>query len=963
MSKELTLTSAINIRQQRRILSFQQTSKVPYTHIMSTHTHTSTHDRALSSYVYLFTPNDDNTNTVRKRVKERTLQRTTKCINDCVTCPFINQESVVISNSTGTAFGVVNHATHDCNTKGVIYLIECRECHFQYVGLTKQKLKQRLSQHRYVIGKNGQTLVAKHFSQTHHTLANLTIRVLQQVGSDKKTLHNIEDFWIRALNTAYPLGMNEKVRACHDLINAKTYDGISGTPYLQMKGHRKQTTRGKRRKEKRIVEVDEVIERIRYLLASDVMYRVLQYLRSLPYRFLQKLRKAVADRTLDYELRIIAAFTSGLINTKPIDKRKEPQITVIAQYVNHGLSSVLYDNIFARRELRRIIPDLNDIGVRIAYKREIPIGRKICNNSKILKNLTSAKLSEFYRNNCECLHSNYLYPPHGHVVSGDLNIVDDHHLRKIMGYGAKYRTPVPIDTVEVQRQTEEILIQFINKYKGDFRPNLPDFCGQFRYMIEQRIERLKNKNCAIFDNQLPDLQEKIRVLQRKYIIAPADKAANNLVILCPKYYVQAVGNEMGVKMNSAGNIEINGNDVYKPTAHTHASLMEEHSKIATRYSTNIGLKNRVIPMINGIPKLHKTPYKMRFLAGARLSSMKNVSITAHKALKCLQTVFRNYCGKISDRGSRPNTFWSINNSTEAVRCLQKVPQITNLATFDFSTLFTALTHSDIKYNLNWLISKMFDGPGEGMFMAIGRDKAYFTKQRSGIILDKLDTMLLMSDVIDNAFVTFAGVILRQSKGVPMGGNASPMMADLCLTIMEHRFMMSAQFTIQRSLRFVIRYIDDILVANCEDFANIATQIYPAALILNRADEPTDSKVAFLDLHIRRTGKLRIDLYDKTRDFNFSVVKFADITSNVPRNSTYQIFYGQLVRIARIITNETDWEIRVKELVKACLSVGANKEKLTKKFSQFGYNHQNLLWKYDIYTDSERKAHVLNVIPP
>jgi len=919
--------------------------------------------RSVSSsfvHVTLFVPNIDNTDTVRKRVHERTLQRTTHCAKNCVTCPFINSEPVVVSNSTGTAFGMVDDAVHDCNTKGIIYLIECRKCHYQYVGLTKQSLKNRLSGHRHLINNNGQTLLARHFSAPDHNISDLTIRVLQYVGSDKVKLHDTENFWIRTLNTAYPLGLNEKVRGCHGLVTAKVYDGSTGTPYLQMKGPRRTKPRGKRSSRKNAPTNEDAILHIRNLLDTGPPHSVLRYLRGLRQSTLRSLRQATTTVKLDNALRILAAFTSGLITARTQPKRNSPKITVIAQYVNHGLGTVLFDNIFHNRELKRIIPDVSDIGVRIAYKREAPFGRSICNHTSFLKTLTVDTIVELAQRDCDCVASPYIYAPHGHVITGDLNIVEDTRLRTIMGYGSKYRIPADVDPVKVLEQTDAILAQFITKYKGAHRNSLDAFCERFRGIINTRITRLTAANQTRLVS--PKIHYMIKNLQRRYIIAPADKASNNLVILCKRYYLLAMCQEMGVHVDHTGKVRIEGNDVYKPTTHTHDTLARSHAAIAARYNTTIGKDNLVIPLISGIPKLHKVPYKMRFLAGARLSTVKNVSITAHKILKCLYTVFRNYCKVISDRGTRPNSFWSINNSSDAIRCLQRPDNITSLVTLDFSTLFTALTHNDIKANLNWLISKMFRGPGSGQVLVVGRNKAYFTKERKevALVIDEMETMLLMEDVIDNAFVTFAGTMFRQTKGVPMGGNCSPMMADLCLSVMEHRYIMSAPTSVQYGLRYVVRYIDDILVANFVTFPDIAKDIYPNELILKRADTPTDDKVAFLDLHIHRESPLNIDLYDKTRDFNFSVVKFSHMSSNVPHNSTYQVFYSQLVRISRIVTEGTEWRLRIRELAVACELVGAEPCRLANRFGQFCHNHQNLLWKYGTYTDADRKAQVLAI---
>jgi len=928
-----------------------------------------THDRDHSnvsfvppvSFVSLFVPNTDHTGTLRMRVDEQTLQRTTTCGKNCTTCPHINTESVIRAHSTGTNHGMVTDAAHDCNTKGLIYLIECRKCHYQYVGLTKQSLKQRLSGHKYTIKNEGQTLLARHFTSPDHGLTDLTIRVLQLIGTDNKLLHEAEDFWIRTLNTAYPLGLNERVRGCHGLIHAKLYDGSTGTPYLQNKGPGRIRQRGKHKSSKPAFTIEQTIAHLNNELRDAAPLQVLVFLRGLRQPIIRALRQALTTTRLDHSLRIAAAFSSGLITARYQPKRREPKITVIAQYVNHGLSAVLYDNIFHHRQLRRILPDVTEIGVRIAYKRDAPLGRLICNHTSFLKTLTTDTILEFNRHTCDCAHSPYIYAPHGHVITGDLKIIEDLRLRTIMGYGSKYRIPVEVNIDNVVEQTNELLSQFIRKYKGEHKHNLNAYCERYRFIIDDRISRYKASHLS--GTITPRVHSMIKRLQHKYIIAPADKASNNLVIMCKKYYLQAMCDEMGMHVDTAGRIRVEGNDVYEPTAHTLDTLTRRHAIIAARYHAAIGNDNMIIPLINGIPKLHKVPYKMRFLAGARLSTVKNVSIIAHKILKCLYTVFKNYCGVISDRGTRPNSFWSINNSSDAIKCLQRPGTIKSLITLDFSTLFTALSHNDIKTNLNWLINKMFTGPGRGQVLAVGRDKAFFTKEikERAFAMDVTETMLLMEDVIDNAFVTFAGSMFRQTKGVPMGGNCSPMMADLCLTVMEHRYIMDATVSVQYGLRYVVRYIDDILVANYDCFPDIAKDIYPSELILKRADNPLDDRVAFLDLHINRHPILNIDLYDKTRDFNFQVVKFAHVTSNVPPSSTYQIFYSQLVRISRIATERDSWLIRVLELNNACLQVGANHVRLSNTFGRFCGKHQNLLWKYGIYTDNDRITVALAVL--
>ena len=42
---------------------------------------------------------------------------------------------------------------------------------------------------------------------------------------------------------------------------------------------------------------------------------------------------------------------------------------------------------------------------------------------------------------CDCQNSNYLCPPAGHVITGDLNVIPDARVRKIISKGPKNRFP------------------------------------------------------------------------------------------------------------------------------------------------------------------------------------------------------------------------------------------------------------------------------------------------------------------------------------------------------------------------------------------------------------------------------------------------------------------------------------------------------------------------------------------
>ena len=59
-----------------------------------------------------------------------------------------------------------------CNSKNLIYMIECRKCQKQYIGETKRRLNERFGEHR--------RSVTKPHLQGHPTNLYLTLFVFQQ---------------------------------------------------------------------------------------------------------------------------------------------------------------------------------------------------------------------------------------------------------------------------------------------------------------------------------------------------------------------------------------------------------------------------------------------------------------------------------------------------------------------------------------------------------------------------------------------------------------------------------------------------------------------------------------------------------------------------------------------------------------------------------------------------------------
>ena len=119
--------------------------------------------------------------------------------------------------------------------------------------------------------------------------------------------------------------------------------------------------------------------------------------------------------------------------------------------------------------------------------------------------------------------------------------------------------------------------------------------------------------------------------------------------------------------------------------------------------------------------------------------------------------------------------------------------------------------------------------------------------------------------------------------------------------------------LQLAMKFngTMRYIDDLLTLNNSGFASKIPDIYPPELDLKKITE-SPTTVSYLDiLIIINKGKYVTAVYDKRDSFNFSIVNFPYLCSNIPSKPAYGVYISQLVRIGRICDNFEEFNDRHK----------------------------------------------------
>ena len=148
------------------------------------------------------------------------------------------------------------------------------------------------------------------------------------------------------------------------------------------------------------------------------------------------------------------------------------------------------------------------------------------------------------------------------------------------------------------------------------------------------------------------------------------------------------------------------------------------------------------------------------------------------------------------------------------------------------------------------------------------------------------------------------VFFQQIVGIPMDTNCVPLLADLFPYLYEADFI---QGKLARSCNFTFRYIDDVLLLNNSRFGDFVDRMYLIELEIKDTTD-TDWSASYIDLHLEfdSEGRLRTNLYVKRDDFNFPIVNFPFICSNILAASAYGIYISQLIRYSRACGSYQDF---------------------------------------------------------
>ena len=896
----------------------------------------------------------------------------------CGTCPFLEECNFFNSNSTRNRYfpKTGNIDTLNCKTENIVYLISCKVCHIQYVGETKNCLQKRFSGHRSSIrrGESGQ-LIHKHFQEDCHGLSNCSIFPIEKIDitSLNQQYHNEvekeraltrlrlerEKFWISVLQTAYPFGLNSRVKGIGDFLPSQRN-------YIQFGGRqRRRKKKHSRRKPKRLrtrneVSLDFVSRKHRELSNKpNYIHFFKTFLYGIPRSDLINLRQRADDMNIEINGRVrdMIFLISEQRLFKPVQvSTKTSKEYYHLRFRDKGLDFINLSSILRNKKVTSHIPiyfTCKEPPI-IGYRFNNSIASKLFNYKEALK---EEEVQNFLddRLTCECQNSEYKDNIHNHIITGDLSIIQNIQLRNLVKKGPKYRLPQRINWQKDRTIIVDFLDAYIEKWidkekkstlNGSIgRDSLRLWRENVLDLVDKKIESGVNRFGRTWSIKIEgNMKRELDSLKERFVITVTDKAQNNILFTCKPYYISKVREELA----KPGQRTYQEDDI---------SLEDIHRRVVDFCSTkNIKVPDNMkdIPLIYWVPKMHKNPIGSRFIAGSKICSIKPLSKNFSKALKLILNHMKLYSKTVLERANI-NYYWIVDNSLEFMDKI-KDKGIEHMETFDFSTLYPALPQSEIKKQFSKIFNKVFKREGK-QFINVNYREAYFSSRQNnrGCSFRLTDMIEILDFILDNIFVRFGSKVYRQVNGVPIGSDTGAEIANLLLFSYEAAYVekiSKENITIARKFNLCSRYIDDLFVGNFPEFKDHIYKIYPRELEINQeSDNPKD--IAYLDLRMKiENGAVDFSIYDKRDDFRFEIVNFPHIDSCIPKKSALGVFYSQLIRYARICSGLTAFKNKTKGLIDKLRTHGYKFEDLRRLSLRFFKERHELVRRYNIENGNE-----------
>ena len=842
-----------------------------------------------------------------------------KCKNKrCKTCPAVIAEEHVVNLKLEKPI---------CKTTGVIYMLICGCCNIKYIGQTSTPLNLRINNHRSMCNRNktSNNDIQNKYEFEHfklHSFNQVKISILN-VTNDTNYRLELENLYIIRYKTAYPYGLNDRVNNV-SVTSIKDSTCIYKEIFSDVMFNNNLVRNRRRSNNKRNIYIDfiEFVEDLNEAITSKS--NIIGYIKGKILGLKRSKAYVLIDYVKDFEFQyyLIKDLVYDLLkfkldNVNWINQNNSNTVNtyLVIDFEHKYIDTLNIPQLIHNQELISCFP-IKETYPKISFKYSQTLGSMVFNYAKFSKELRIEDVEQY---DCECENSVFKDDFHNHVVTGDINVLGDNDLINIFKFGSKFRLIPRLNIRNILNDINNRIDTYIHRLSFKFNINIGHFNEwKIKLLNSIRYKIINTPNTFPCTTNIQVFRNKIKEIQNKFIVMPVDKANNNFGFICKKYYAQILIDEI----NSSNTFEVNHTDL-KSISELFISFLKPYNLIPSSFK---------IPFIYSIPKFHKNPTKFRFITSSFNCINKDCNVILNLALNILNEKVKEDC----------DSSWIIINNKKVLDAISEcnsnpgIPGNYMLATFDFSTLYTALPHEDLIRCIVALYNKYINSEIEVLY----RNKK--------VIISKVQFVKLLKLCVKNNYITFDNRIYKQIIGIPMGSNFSPNMANLYLHFYEQQFLSRNTPDGRNRYKNTYRFIDDLLSMNNRDILFDIRSIYPRFLEIKNTNSDPYRTSSFLDIDIKVVNNnFHTTIYDKRRDFDFEILGLPAYFSNIPYNMTYGIICSQFIRFSNICMIQQDFMYNCQLVINKIHANGFPIWLLKKYINKFTYNKRRSIVKFNL----------------
>ena len=168
--------------------------------------------------------------------------------------------------------------------------------------------------------------------------------------------------------------------------------------------------------------------------------------------------------------------------------------------------------------------------------------------------------------------------------------------------GPKYREPRKVDW----DKNSSLLCEAVDQYALQWTKRemvelsvLSSWKKMVKGQIEEHISKLKKnfKQPTGKVLQNADVKACLSDLHNKYVFVPADKAPNNIIIICKRYYIDTFVKELGLDNSST----TTGNSTYTPCQMSSEDIVNTHHTFMKSFGTELSDDDKRLPYLYSTP--------------------------------------------------------------------------------------------------------------------------------------------------------------------------------------------------------------------------------------------------------------------------------------------------------------------------------------------------------------------------